>query len=77
MGLAQMGLADEIASVLRGLNLPTEIPPDLDRGAILSAIGLDKKRAGGKVGFVLPLRVGEVKTGVDVSAELNILLESK
>jgi 3-dehydroquinate synthase len=76
MGLAQIGLAEEIASVLHGLNLPTEIPPDLDRAAVLSAIGFDKKRASGKVGFVLPVRVGEVKTGVDVSAELNSLLET-
>ena len=74
MGLAQTGLADEIAAALSGLDLPTEIPVDLNRAAVRLAIGLDKKRAAGKVGFVLPLRVGEVKTGVDVGDELSVML---
>ncbi len=75
MRLAEAGLADEIAGALRTLDLPTEIPADLDWSVIRGAIGLDKKRLGGVVGFVLPLRVGEVRTGVDVGNELEVLLD--
>ncbi len=75
LGIAQPGIAHEIRSVLANLHLPTEIPADLDREAIRRTIGLDKKRAGGKVGFVLPVRVGEVKTGVEVGEALDVLLD--
>ncbi len=66
MGLAQAGLADAIAGVLAGLGLPTEIPRGLDGTAVVQAVGVDKKRKGGRVKFALPVRVGEVVTGVDV-----------
>jgi 3-dehydroquinate synthetase len=66
ISLAQAGLAVEIATVLRGVGLPTEIPPGLDRQAVLTAMGVDKKRTNGKLRFALPVRVGEVKVGVEV-----------
>lgn len=67
MGLASRGLADEIADCLRGVGLPTEIPPELDRAAILRTMQVDKKKAGGKVKFALPVRIGEVQVGVEVN----------
>jgi shikimate kinase/3-dehydroquinate synthase len=70
--LAQSGLAEEIAVVLQGLGLPTEVPASLNRASIQQYMGLDKKRAGGKVRFVLPLRVGEVKTGVETEGSSQI-----
>ncbi len=74
MGLAARGLADEIADCLRGVGLPTEIPPELDRAAILRTMQVDKKKAGGKVKFALPVRIGEVQVGVEVGdGELGIL----
>ncbi|HEY5571615.1 MAG TPA: 3-dehydroquinate synthase [Anaerolineales bacterium] len=66
VGLAEKGLAEEIAGVLRGLGLPTEVPAGLDKRAILEGMQVDKKRAGGKVRFALPVRVGEVRVGVEV-----------
>lgn len=66
LGLAQPGLADDVAGVLSGLGLPTGMPHGLDRAACLAAIRLDKKRKGGIVRFALPLRVGAVQTGVSV-----------
>jgi 3-dehydroquinate synthetase len=66
VGLAEKGLAEEIAGVLRGLGLPTEVPAELDKRAILEGMQVDKKRAGGKVRFALPVRVGEVRVGVEV-----------
>jgi 3-dehydroquinate synthase len=41
---------------------------DLAPGAIMNAMRRDKKRVDGEVRFVLPVRIGEVKTGVTVDA---------
>ena len=70
MGLAHKGLAELIVVVLKGIGLPTEIPAKLDRRSVLEAIQLDKKRAGGVVRFALPIRIGEVRTGVAVEEKL-------
>jgi len=70
MGLAHKGLAELIVDVLKGIGLPTEIPANLDRRRVLEAIQLDKKRAGGVVRFALPIRIGEVRTGVAVEEKL-------
>ena len=64
--LAERGLAERIAAVLAGLGLPTTIPADLSAERIVQAMQLDKKRAAGKVRFALPVRIGEVRTGVVV-----------
>ncbi len=69
MGLAEVGLSETIADLLAGLGLPTTIPTDLDPDKILRTMELDKKRAGRKVRFALPVRVGEVKLGVEVDDE--------
>ena len=66
MGLAEAGLSETIASLLADVGLPTEIPADLEMDKILDAMQLDKKRADSKVRFALPVRVGEVKVGVEV-----------
>jgi shikimate kinase/3-dehydroquinate synthase len=66
IGLAQGGLAGRVESVLRGLGLPVEVPAGIDHGAIMAALQVDKKRAGGKPRFSLPVKVGEVRSGVDV-----------
>jgi 3-dehydroquinate synthase len=68
LGLAEDGFRERLTDVLTGLNLPAEVPEDLDRNHLIAAMKLDKKRAGGKVRFSLPLRVGEVQTGVEVDA---------
>jgi 3-dehydroquinate synthase len=67
IGLAQHGLATDIAGVLAGLGLPTSLPAGLDIEACLAAIRLDKKRVAGTVRFALPVHIGEVRTGVTVA----------
>ncbi len=69
LGLARPGLADAVASVLAGLGLPVQLPPDVDRADLLAAMHLDKKKAGGSLRFSLPQRIGKVKTGIAVSRE--------
>jgi shikimate kinase/3-dehydroquinate synthase len=66
IGLAQQGLADEIRVALENLGLPAEIPNGMDRRGILEAMQVDKKRSRGRVRFALPVRIGEVKTGIEI-----------
>ncbi len=73
LGLAETGLADTIAKTLDGLGLPTKIPATLDHQTIQRAIRVDKKLARGKVRFALPVRIGEVKTGVVIDDMEEIL----
>jgi 3-dehydroquinate synthase len=66
MGLAEAGLSVQIASLLRDLGLPTQIPAHLDREAMFQAMQVDKKRSRRAVRFALPLRIGEVRVGVEI-----------
>ncbi|MCC6146629.1 MAG: 3-dehydroquinate synthase [Anaerolineaceae bacterium] len=58
LGLAQVGLEDEITAILKKLGLPTALPAGLDQGALRAAIENDKKRKGGRVRFALPVCIG-------------------
>src|SRR4051794_30455988 len=52
---------------LEGLGLPTKADSDLDVEAVLDAVQRDKKKRGGRVGFVLVEAPGDVRTGAPVS----------
>jgi 3-dehydroquinate synthase len=67
IGIAQQGLTDEIVDACLQLALPVEIPADLPVEEILDAMQVDKKRSGSKLKFALPVRIGEVIPGVEVS----------
>jgi 3-dehydroquinate synthase len=73
MDLARPGLAEEIDAVLAGLELPTEIPTVLDLEEVLSVMQRDKKKAAGKVRFVLPVDIGDVRWGIEVEDPRSIL----
>ena len=66
LGLASPGLVEVIAAALRSLDLPTDLPPGLERQRILSGMRVDKKRSAGKARWVLPVRIGEVRWGIEV-----------
>jgi 3-dehydroquinate synthetase len=66
LGLASQGLSLKLSSILAGMGLPVAIPGDLDRVAIRRVIGVDKKKARGRVRFALPARIGQVQIGIDV-----------
>ena len=70
LGWAEAGLAGEIEAALRRLDLPVEVPPGLDRQAVLEAMQLDKKRLQGRVRLVLPVRVGEWRLEIEDPAGL-------
>ena len=66
LGIAEPGLEAIISSVLNALGLCVELPESIDRDRIKLALGVDKKRAGGKLKAVLPVRIGEVKWGIEI-----------
>ena len=64
MGIAEAGLADEIADTLLTLGLPITIPAGISVPDLVAAMQHDKKKAKGVVKFALPVKIGEVKVGV-------------
>jgi shikimate kinase/3-dehydroquinate synthase len=62
-------LRAEVAALLATHGLPTELDPRVDHVTVLSALQGDKKRRGGRVGFVLVEAPGDVRTGRPVAAD--------
>lgn len=77
IGLAHVGLADNIEACLSGLGLPIKIPAGLSQEAIVRAMSFDKKRLDGTVRFSLPIRPGRVKVSVQVENWANIILKGR
>jgi 3-dehydroquinate synthetase/shikimate kinase len=59
--VAEPGLADRTEAALEALGLPTVPPPALDPARVLALARQDKKRRGGVVHAVLPVRPGETR----------------
>jgi len=77
LGLAKPGLFETIAGVLQCLELPVTIPDGVDRTSLWAYMQFDKKKAGGKVRFSLPVRIGKVEIGVAAGEEdVRWMLES-
>jgi shikimate kinase/3-dehydroquinate synthase len=56
-------LRAEVAELLAARGLPVELDPAIDLEAVLTAVQRDKKRRGGRVGFVLVEAPGDVRPG--------------
>jgi len=74
--VAEMGLSDTLADTLKGLGLPVEIPKNLPHTDIISAMKRDKKKSEGLVRFALPVKIGEVKMGIEVENLFSVLEEA-
>jgi shikimate kinase / 3-dehydroquinate synthase len=75
----QPELRSEVAELLSARGLPVTLDRDVDHDAVLAAVQRDKKRRGGRVGFVLVEGPGVVRTGMpmaesDIRAALQELL---
>jgi len=66
---AQPALREEVAGLLAEHGLPTRLDPAIDPADVVAATARDKKRRGGRVGFVLVEAPGDVRTGVAVSPD--------
>jgi shikimate kinase / 3-dehydroquinate synthase len=64
--VAVQGTSEALAETLTGLGLPFTIPENMDRGKLIRAMQVDKKKAAGVVRFALPVKIGEVMVGVEV-----------
>jgi shikimate kinase/3-dehydroquinate synthase len=64
---ARPRLRDEVRALLEAAGLPTSLDPAVDVDAVCLATGRDKKRRGGRVGFVLVEAPGDVRTGCPVA----------
>ena len=64
---AQPRLREEVADLLADRGLPTTLDPDIDPAEVAAATRRDKKRRGGRVGFVLVEAPGDVRTGCPVA----------
>lgn len=73
MGLASTQFLDELSELFHLAGLPTEIPKELEPEVLFAAMSYDKKRKGGKVRFVLPIRPGEVQWGVELPDDRYLL----
>jgi shikimate kinase/3-dehydroquinate synthase len=63
----QPELREEVAGLLEAAGLPTQLDPGVDRDAVAAAVQRDKKRRGGRVGFVLVEAPGRVRPGCVVA----------
>lgn len=70
--VAGRGVSDRIAAALTGLGLPVDIPAGLAAESIIQSMQFDKKKKRRAVRFALPVRIGEVRTGVQVD-DLNLV----
>lgn len=74
-GLCSPALVEEIQVALHELGLPISLPDWIDPAQVLPLLQLDKKKRGGQVRFVLPIKVGEVRHGVALDLDLDTLIE--
>jgi shikimate kinase / 3-dehydroquinate synthase len=63
----QAALRAEVAALLEARGLPTSLDRAVDPGAVVAATRRDKKRRGGRVGFVLVEAPGDVRQGRPVA----------
>ncbi len=76
LGIAERGVEAIIRETLQGLGLPTEIPGGIDRERLRDVMMLDKKRASGKIQMIMPVRIGEVKWGIEIE-DIGILVDRR
>jgi 3-dehydroquinate synthase len=78
-GLIDRNMTDRQIRLLEALHLPTKLPAEvkLSTGAVVERMRLDKKAVAGSLRFVLPTRIGEVKTFGDIpESEVRAVLDA-
>jgi len=73
LAIAGSGLSDALVGSLSELGLPVRIPENYDRDQLIRAIKVDKKKAGGVIRFALPVKIGEVKFGIEIENLEDVL----
>lgn len=69
LGKLEKGTLARLEKLCRTWGLPVRIPPGLGAEALVEAMQTDKKHIGGRLHFILPVRIGEVLDYQDLRAE--------
>ena len=69
MGLISADVVERQRRLLQAFGLPVRIPGAWDAVVMIDVMRSDKKAEGGRMRFVLPVRLGEVRLFDDVTAE--------
>ena len=69
LGLIPADVVERQRRLLEAFGLPVTIPAEWDAEAMIDVMRSDKKAEGGRMRFVLPVRLGEVRLFDDVTAE--------
>ncbi|WP_206028615.1 3-dehydroquinate synthase [Thalassoroseus pseudoceratinae] len=71
LGMVDSTVTERQQKLLNALSLPTELPESVEFTAddVLDRMKLDKKNVSGKLRFVLPTRIGEVRVVTDVNPD--------
>ncbi len=67
LGHCSPNLQSHVETILKKVNLPTRVPTNLASSALYQAMGSDKKKAAGRLRFVLLRDVGDVFVTGDVA----------
>lgn len=73
--IADSGLSSTLVETLSGLGLLVEIPENLPHGELIHAMKMDKKKSNKVVRFALPVKIGEVKVGIEIDNLISVLEE--
>jgi 3-dehydroquinate synthetase len=77
LGLADEGLGARLEALLARAELPARIPQELGAEAVYAAMGSDKKKADGRLRFILPHDVGDVRIASGITrAEVPATLKA-
>ena len=60
---------DNVVTLLRTFELPTQLAAEVDREKIIDAIAHDKKFPAGKIRFVVTPKIGEAHVSSDVTTD--------
>jgi 3-dehydroquinate synthase len=60
---------DDVVSLLKEFELPTQLPAEVDRKKIATAVAHDKKFVGGRIRFVVTPKIGEAHVSNNVTME--------
>jgi len=70
LGILQKKDAARIKGLIELYNLPVKIPSDIDVSAILCAMEIDKKVRAGRLRFILPESIGNIRIEENIDREL-------
>ncbi|MCM8789006.1 MAG: 3-dehydroquinate synthase, partial [Candidatus Omnitrophica bacterium] len=70
-GICSYSTFEDVRFIVKKYRLPTK--SDVSADTAVKSMLFDKKTKGGKLRFVLPVRIGAVKTGVEIAPEEIIL----